>query len=194
MVFSAVYQQGAGLHSGAALFKKPVKLLRNTFPKDSGNYNALDDIYSWIRDEWEHVIAHYIYAAGGTVLIGLMLGFFASFVYCFAYRNYSLTKGLTRTNEKVLYVVASIIYGLIIGGVALNFPSGSIVALILCLVYGFGIIGTYLYRKGGVKIFATWGTYPVLQYFFNAYVIGFCIVVGWMSVKGTKNLKEAGVI
>ncbi len=73
MLFSAIYQQGAGLHSGAALFKKPVKIYRNTFETTSINYISLNAIYSWIRDTWEHEISHYIYAAGGWFLLCMIV-------------------------------------------------------------------------------------------------------------------------
>ena len=58
---NALYQQGAGFHSGAILFKNSLESLTWTNPSVTG------DIYFWTRTTWEHAISHYSYALGGVL-------------------------------------------------------------------------------------------------------------------------------
>jgi hypothetical protein len=46
-----------------------------------------------------------------------------------------------RTKLKAILVICSLTYAAILAGVAIDFPSGTIVGLIYLVGYGFGIIG-----------------------------------------------------
>ena len=100
-----------------------------------------------------------MYAAGGIIV---------SFAQAFAYRNYQPRAPITAL-QKTILLLASLVYGLIIGSVAIEFPKGSIVALIFCVVYGFGVLGTLLVRN---KQMLKLGSRPVIQYFFYSYCVG----------------------
>lgn len=190
MFASSVYQQGAGFHSAAALFKKPVAQFNRAHPEAVTAYPELNEIYSWIRDYWEHVVSHYMYAAGGIAV---------SFLQCYVYRKeesfgepghwFALNK-----KQLVLFVVNVILYGLIVGAVAINFPSGSIVALILCIAYGFGILGTYSFRRCKKQGQFVLASLPIVHQFVLAYAVGLLVVIGWMSRHGLSNRLDAGVV
>ena len=79
--------------------------------------------------------------------------------------------------DRAIWALASVLYGVCIGFVAIEFPSGSLVALVFLVVYGFAIVGSALYRRGAVF---TWGTRPVLQYFLLSYIVAFCITIAWV--------------
>jgi hypothetical protein len=75
IVFSVAvscYQQGAGLHSGAAMFKDAVETVKD-LEGAVEQFPILENIYEYIRDVWQHLIAHYIYASGGIILAGVRL-------------------------------------------------------------------------------------------------------------------------
>lgn len=174
LFFSSIYQQGAGFHSAANMFKHPISNFNDAHPELVLLYPELVEIYQWIRDKWEHEISHYMYAAGGV---------FVSFVHAYAYKDYRIekspvfeSKSLVRhafdnKTELLLFLSSALLYGLLIGAVAVEFPSGSIVALILCLVYGYGVLGTFIVRKRDGSKFVV-GTYPIIHYFILSYTIG----------------------
>ncbi|KAJ3031840.1 hypothetical protein HDV00_008113 [Rhizophlyctis rosea] len=138
-------------------------------------------IYSYMRDLWEHTVSHYMYAAGGIL---------QSFIYAYIYRDINHPR-LSSWPDRTLWILATIFYGLTIGAVAIEFPYGAIVALVLILVWGFLIVGGYLWKIGGGR---EWGRRFVLQYYVWSYALGLVIVVGWViHAKGFKNREEAGV-
>jgi hypothetical protein len=157
------------------MFKNSVKTAIVSHPDST----ILSDVYSWMRDDWEHLISHYMYASGGILL---------SFVYAFSFRNFVIETKLTN-KHKLLWIFAAIIYGLTIGSIAVQFIKGSIVSLILCIGYGFGILGTFLYKSEGNK----WniiGRRIVIQYYILSYLIGLLITICWICAKGFKSRNE----
>jgi hypothetical protein len=165
---AAIYQQGAGYHSAATMFKHAVDTLRQT-PNATTAVGAqiAADMRYWMSETWAHWIAHYMYAAGGVVVAA---------VIAWVYRDVHLPNGLTNRVDRALWLAASVAYGLCIGSVAIQFPWGVLVALCFLGFYGFGVVGSALWRRG--EIF-TWGTRFVLQYFVLAYSVALCIAVGW---------------
>jgi hypothetical protein len=59
-VMASIYQQGAGYHSAANMFKHPVQTLIEKFPTSVTEFPIILDIYDWIRNIWEHYISHYM--------------------------------------------------------------------------------------------------------------------------------------
>lgn len=164
----ALYQQGAGFHSSSNMFKN---LVRNTLESTPDVAQII-----WImRDEWEHIISHYMYAVGGILL---------SFIYVFIFKDFSVVKLSPR--ELSLWILAVLSYGLIIGSVAIQFVKGSIVALALILIWGFGIVGGLLWKRLQRNLFKII-RFPVLQYYLASYALALVITVGWMAKYGTKN-------
>ncbi|TPX69266.1 hypothetical protein SpCBS45565_g02605 [Spizellomyces sp. 'palustris'] len=182
MISAAIYQQGAGFHSAANMFKHPFVDFMDENPDLVSQYSFFNDFRTWVRTDWEHGIAHYMYAAGGILM---------AFVIAYLYRN--VHDPMRSSIDKVLFVAATLVYGLIIGSVAIEFPKGSIVALVLVVVYGFGVIGSFLFRREG-KQARRLGRRYVLQYYLLAYVVAFIIVLGWVAhVRGFGNREDAGI-
>jgi hypothetical protein len=55
----AIYQQGAGFHSASNLIKNSIVTLRQK-PGAVQAYPIIEEIYSWTRDIWQHIISHYM--------------------------------------------------------------------------------------------------------------------------------------
>lgn len=163
------------------MFKHPLKKYLNENVQ-MWEVRDLHMFYYWMRDTWEHYISHHIYAAGGLIMAA---------VHAYAYRKVYLPQGIEKT-DRLLWLLASALYGIIIGAVAIQFPLGSIVAFTFLLAYGFGIVGVYLVRLGR---WISWGERFVLQYFLLAYIVGLVIVIGWVILVGgfMHNRKSAGL-
>ncbi|KAH6601293.1 hypothetical protein BASA61_002063 [Batrachochytrium salamandrivorans] len=63
------------------------------------------------------------------------------------------------------------------------FPKGSIVALCLITIYGFMILGSFLYYRGYLTLNKL-GSLPVLQSYFGSYIVGLVIVICWIVKSG----------
>ncbi len=159
-ISAAIYQQGSGFHSAANMFKHSVEALA----KDAAvvaQYPAIRDVYSWMRDDWEHLIAHYMAAVGGI---------FLSWVFAYLYRDLTIEDGFKLRKNKAVWGAASISYALLIIGIAVQFIYGSFVALGLILVYGYGVLGYFSFRKRDRFVI---GRRPVIQYYLLSYSISY---------------------
>lgn len=174
-ISAALYQQGAGFHSASNMFKHAVESVRT--PESVAAYPLIEDVYDWIRDLWEHLVSHYMYAGAGILI---------SWVNAYKLRNLVIPKG-PRRNALITWVLAAVVYGLIVGSVAAQFIKGSIVALCLIFVYGFGVLGTFLHTRNDGWIL---GKRIVIQYYLLSYCIALVITIGWMSVNGLKSRND----
>ena len=73
----------------------------------------LESIYSYMRNLWEHIIGHYMYAAGAVIMSWAQIAAFCD-----------QTHGPLTTGYQVLFCIASLVYGLLIGAIAIDFPGG----------------------------------------------------------------------
>lgn len=169
-VFVAIYQQGAGFHSAATMFKNSIVTLKNQ-DNSTTLFPIITEIYQWQRDTWEHRVAHYIYASGGILL---------SFLFAFLFQDFGQPEGVSDKIARIVWGLSSLLYGIVIGAVAIQFPSGSIVALVLILVYGFGILGSFMYTKEVKPL--VFGTRIVVQFYILSYAIAFIIVLIWIAI------------
>ena len=60
LLSAVLYQQGAGFHSAANMFKHSIETLIEEYPVSSVQYPIILEIKSWMRDTWEHEISHYM--------------------------------------------------------------------------------------------------------------------------------------
>ncbi len=175
---AAICQQGAGFHSCANMLKNAFETLPiYSNPVDDGT----QEFYYYIRTWWQHLISHYMYAAGYA---------FMAISNMFAYRQHATPGeemgGLSKENQFYL-VISAFCYGLVTSGVAINFPAGTVVALVYLLCYGiFGLIGYRYYlssrdRWYGFELF----TRPVLDYYILSYTFSLIIVLIWIGYAGS---------
>lgn len=176
---AAIYGQGAGFHSAANMFKNSLE----TIYTDDDRY---EDLYYYMRTVWEHDVAHYLYAVGLTIM-------YACQAYVYRHKKVS-SLGMTRSG-KALLLLTSLIYALLVAGVAIEFPSGTIVGIIYTVLYGIGIIGGYLYYlykyEKDTNIWQL-GQRPILHHFFLGSIWALIIIIAWISKFGFKNRSEAG--
>lgn len=182
MFGAALYGQGSGFHSASAMYKSALDTLTKS------NDDRFDSYYYYMHDLWQHIISHYIYAAGLAIMQ-------ASQAY--AYRNITAPHlGLTRFGN-VLLCCSGTIFALLILGVALQFPSGTIAAFIYLVLYGFGVIGGFhvynYYHEKRTEV-VQFGHLPVMHHFLLGYSLALVMLICWIiAVGGFKSRKEAGV-
>ncbi|KAI7866822.1 hypothetical protein BDF14DRAFT_1808254 [Spinellus fusiger] len=181
---AGIYVQGHGLHTAAALFKHPIQMFNEDHPELVAQYPILYEMYLNMEDLWEHKIAHYMYAVGGMWMTWAQL---------FVFRNQ--VHGPLPKSTTALWILGSIGYGLLLAGVAIEFPVGLIVGLVytlflstvcLCII----LVNKRNIPKGGLL---TMGRRMVPQFYLGACAIGFVIIIGWIGKYGLQNRKAAGV-
>jgi hypothetical protein len=78
-----------------------------SFPT-SHHDDIYDDLYYYTRTIWEHEASHYIYATGYILM---------AVAYLYAYKDHKLESDL-KLSEKMLIVLAALLYAILIAGVA----------------------------------------------------------------------------
>jgi hypothetical protein len=177
---AALYGQGAGFHTASNMFKNSLETIDN-------NDRLMSDLAYYMRTIWEHIISHYMYAAGYAIMSGC---------HAFAYKDHKSSQlGLSKSAKSML-VLTSIVYALLIAGVAADFPSGTIVALIYLCTYGLCVIGgylLYLYKYDKETNALAFGSRPVLHQFFLSYCFGLILLIAWIChVGGFKSRTQSG--
>jgi hypothetical protein len=177
---AAIYQQGAGFHSASAMFKNAVE----TLPAQDDQVN---DLHYYMRTVWEHEVSHYLYATGLAIM-------HATQAYAYRY-VVSPQLGLTKTSKTLLFC-SSLLLGLLVAGVAIEFPSGTIVGLIYLVLYGLGCVGGYIFYQHyhyHDKTIFIYGHRPILHHFLLGYLWALTILIVWICVVGGfKSRAEAG--
>lgn len=181
---AGIYVQFHGIHTAAAMFKHPIQEFNLAHPELVAQYPELYEMYSNMRDLWEHYIAHYLYAAGAMIM---------SWVQLFAFRNQ--VHGPLPTITKIVWCVGVIFYGLLLAGVAIEFPHGLIVGLVYTIVIGLICALMMVLNRKGLKrggLF-TMGRRMVPQFYLGACILGLIIIIIWIAKFGLLNRKAAGV-
>ena len=109
---AAVYEQGAGFHSASCMFKNALE----TFPL-SAHDDYYNDLFYYMKTFWEHIVSHYLYAAGYATM---------ACCYAYAYRDHVTPTGGLDKKTIGLMTTAVLLYAILITGVAADFPSGMI--------------------------------------------------------------------
>ncbi|KAI8071423.1 hypothetical protein BC940DRAFT_294424 [Gongronella butleri] len=178
-----IFVQGHGVHTAAAMFKHPVQDFNTAHPDIVAAYPVLQQIYSYMRDVWEHIIAHYMYAIGAI---------FMSWAQIFTFRNQVHEPS---TGTKVIFAIGSLVYGLLLAGVAIEFPYGIYVGLVYSVLLGLMMLLLITMNRRGLRrggLF-TMGKRMVLQFYLGASIVGLIIIIVWIAKFGFKNRLDAGV-
>ncbi|KAI8993374.1 hypothetical protein BDB01DRAFT_776107 [Pilobolus umbonatus] len=180
---AGIYVQGHGIHTAAALFKHPIQDFNRAHPELVVQYPVLEQMYSNMRDLWEHDIAHYMYAGGAMVM---------SWAQLFVFRNQ--VHGPLPTSTKIVWCLGILVYGLLLAAVAIDFPYGLVVGLIYAgglsvVCISMMLFNTRYLPRGGLF---TMGRRMVIQYYLMACVIALVIIIVWICIYGLKTRKAAG--
>lgn len=176
---AAIYEQGAGFHSAANMFKNALETVRDTSTdNDDPTSRGYDNLHYYMRTVWEHEVGHYLYAVGYVIM---------NICQLYAFKDLKAPSlGLTRTS-KTLLTLSSLGYGVLIAGVAIDFPSGLIVGLIYVLL-GLILLSIYLYHLHRVQQDSSalqgYGSRPVLHHFVLSYLWGLVFMVIWIAWNG----------
>ncbi|KAI8384218.1 uncharacterized protein BYT42DRAFT_592591 [Radiomyces spectabilis] len=168
---------------GAAIFVQGHDF-NEAHPELVAQYPVLHDIYLNMQTTWEHDIAHYMYAGGGMWM---------SWVQLFAFRNQ--IHGPFQRKTLTVWLLGIVMYGLLLAGVAIEFPWGLYVGLAYTIIISAICLIMMVYNRQGLKNggLRTMGRRMVLQYYLGACVIGFIVIIIWLAIFGFKNRKAAGV-
>ncbi|KAG2185039.1 hypothetical protein INT43_000952 [Umbelopsis isabellina] len=181
---AGIYVQGHGIHLAAAMFKHPIQQFNLDNLDLVAQYPILNEMYLNMEDLWEHKIAHYMYAFGGMWM---------SWVQLFLYRNQ--VHGPLSLFTKIIWIIGTILYGVLLAGVAIEFPDGLYVGLVYTIVIGTICILIITLKANGLRRggILTMGQRMVIQYYLGACVIGLVVVIAWIAKYGFQNRKAAGI-
>lgn len=201
MILAAIYVEGHGLHTAAAMFKDPIKALYTNQPQAAVDYPELKEIYSYIRDDWQHIYAHYIYAVGA---LGMTV------VQMWAYRDQDMPN-LTTWGSYIVFLASSFLFSLMFAGVCVNFPAGLIVGLIWLAIYALPwTVWLWLQRTSDLPN-TTWnwdrryqvfarnrllfspGRRLIPQYYLLSYAMSLVWIVIYICIFGFKDRASAGI-
>ncbi|KAI8329826.1 hypothetical protein BC941DRAFT_463613 [Chlamydoabsidia padenii] len=169
---------------GAGIFVQ-VQDFNAAHPDLVAQYSILYQIYSNMRDLWEHIIAHYMYAFGGMIM---------SWAQLFTFRHQ--VHGPLTLGTKVVFMLGSLVYGLLLAGIAIEFPYGLYVGLIYSIVIGLICVLLIIRRRNGLRPYGDLFTIAprmVPQFYLGACIVGLVIVIIWIAIFGFKNRLDAGV-
>jgi hypothetical protein len=179
---ATLYLQGSAFHAAANMFKNALE----SYPYN--NDRTLRDLHYYMRTVWEHDVGHYLYASGLAIMISC---------YTYSFRDLISTAehDKMRWMELCLSVFCVIVFAVLVAGVSINFPSGTIVGPIYIILFGYGLVGSYLvylYRyKAAHGALTVYGSHPVLHYLLLGCTLALVIIVIWIiCVGGFKSRSE----
>lgn len=177
---ATLYLQGSAFHAAANMFKNALE----SYPYN--NDHTLSDLHYYMRTVWEHDVGHYLYAIGLAIMISC---------YTYSFRDLISTGAVHDKLELCLSISCAIVFAVLIAGVSINFPSGTIVGLIYIILFGYGLVGSYLvylYRyKADHNALTLYGSHPVLHYLLLGCTLALVIIVIWIAcVGGFKSRSE----
>ncbi|KAF8945915.1 hypothetical protein BGZ47_001741 [Haplosporangium gracile] len=206
--FLILYVTGAAIHTAAAFFKNIVVLFLEQYSQGIGLSThaptagdgqlslalatQLKEGYLLIQDTWEHNISHYMYALGA---LGM------SWCEMVAYSGQVLPVGVnlarvgqistngsrlgvrSRKSSKrlvLLWILAGLLYGGIVAGVACQYPKGLYVGLIYVAAL-FLILVTYILSRPTRGLF-TLGRHYIIQTYLIGMVVAAVAIVIYLAV------------
>lgn len=189
-----IYVQGAAFHSASVMFKNAVEKYDEMY---DGNRYITDMLY-WIRTIWQHIISHYLYACGYAVFV-------VCIVWVYKDHEVQIKQDIGATRRLCASItIAAILYAILLVGVAINFPSGTIVGFLYFIIYGLGFHYYLLLKSsaweilttGDLRLHSTWRDFifkrPVVFYYLAGHTLAFVILICWIiSVGGFYSQSEA---
>ncbi|KAK3811645.1 MAG: hypothetical protein JOS17DRAFT_779876 [Linnemannia elongata] len=206
--FLILYVTGAAIHTAAAFFKNIIVLFLeqysqgiglSTHPPTTGDgqlsfvlATQLKEGYLLIQDTWEHNVSHYMYAFGA---LGM------SWCEMVAYSGQVLPVGVnlarvgqvstngsqlgvrSRKSSKrlvLLWILAGVLYGGIVAGVACQYPKGLYVGLIYIAAL-FLILVIYILSRPMRGLF-TLGRHYILQTYLIGMVVAAVAIVIYLAI------------
>nr|CAG8439423.1 9652_t:CDS:2 [Entrophospora candida] len=120
MIGAAIYAQGAGMHSTGVIAKQELIKVLEGNPEMATQYPVLNNLVDYYRETIEHVAGHYLYAFGSVLM---------SWSQILAFRN-QIHIEIKSKIYLTLWIFSAFFYSLLLAGVSIEFPKGTIVGLI----------------------------------------------------------------
>ncbi|KAF9900269.1 hypothetical protein EC991_007680 [Linnemannia zychae] len=206
--FLILYVTGAAIHTAAAFFKNIIVLFLeqysqgiglSTHPPTTGDgqlslalATQLKEGYLLIQDTWEHNISHYMYAFGALGMSWCEMVAYSGQVLPvgvnLARVGQVTTKGSrlgvrSKKSSKrlvLLWILAGVLYGGIVAGVACQYPKGLYVGLAYIGAL-FLILVTYILSRPTRGLF-TLGRHYILQTYVIATIVAAVAIIIYLAV------------
>lgn len=168
---SALYIFGSTAHTMSALLKHSIEQIKVVEGPTANP--AVEEAYDYARNIWEHIVGHYMYAAGvffASVLI-VIVHFRAS------YPPVSILRGWTLMYSGTL---AGLLYSL----VSTQLPYAPLIGI---GVFGAvtATLGFLLWKEGDLGI-RRWATRPIPQIYAWSTTLALVLTIVWTAIEGIK--------
>jgi hypothetical protein len=131
------------------------------------------DAYDYMRNIWEHIIGHYLYAAGIMCISALTI----SVHFHSSYPPLSFLHGW-------ILLYSGILSGLLYALVSTQLPCAPLIGIAL---FGFVSMGLgYLLWRDGELSFHRWATRPIPQLYLISTGLAFILTIIWTAKEGIK--------
>jgi hypothetical protein len=170
-ISTAIYITGSVAHTTSAMFKHSVEEIQNSLAPTT--VASVTETYDYIRNVWEHIVGHYLYAGGMLCLLALTIAVH----YHATYPALSLFQGW-------MMVYSATLSGLLYALVATQLPYAPLIGIV---IYG-GVcaaLGFLMWKEGELGL-RRWASRPVPQLYFMATGLACVITIVWTAVKGIK--------
>lgn len=168
---SVLFIFGSTAHTMSALLKHSIEQIR--VAEGASKIPAVEAAYDYTRDVWEHIIGHYMYAAGI---------FFASVLMVIVHFRASYPPVSILHGWMVAYsgVLSGILYAL----VSTQLPYAPLIGIAV-----FGSVTTtlifLLWKEGDLGI-GRWATRPIPQIYALSTTLALILTIVWTGLKGIK--------
>ena len=168
---SVLFIFGSTAHTMSALLKRSIEQIR--VAEGATTIPAVEEAYDYTRNIWEHIIGHYMYAAGiffASILV-VVVHFRASYPPVPILRGWMLAYSGTLSGVLYALVSTQLPYAPLIGiGVF-----GSVTATIVFFLWKEGDLGTRRCATRPIPQIYAWGT-----------ALAFILTIVWTAIKGIK--------
>ena len=168
---SVLFIFGSTAHTMSALLKHSIEAIRVS--EGASDIPAVEAAYDYTRNVWEHIVGHYMYAAGilfASILI-VVVHFRAS------YPPVSILRGWMLAYSGIL---SGILYAL----VSTQLPYAPLIGITI-----FGSVTAtiifFLWKEGDVGV-ARCATRPIPQIYALSAALAFILTIVWTGIKGIK--------
>jgi hypothetical protein len=109
-------------------------------------------------------------------------------VYAYSFKDFVFLNGIKDKTIRAIWIIASILYGIIVSLVSIQYQYGFYVSFGLIFVYGFLVLGRNLWKTGKAFVF---GHILIYQYYIFSYVVALVVIVIYISLNGLTSRNEA---
>ncbi|CAG8557802.1 4467_t:CDS:2 [Ambispora leptoticha] len=167
---AAFYAQGAGMHNTAIMAKHKLEDLITEYPNITSEFPAVNSTMDYMQTDLEHVTGHYIYAVGAAIITWSQL---------LAFRRQRHDE-ISNVLNFIAFFLGAFFYAILLTGVAIEFPKGTIVGLAYVSTLGLLLL-VFMLKTG--QLFSK-GRRLVPQYYTLSYGLALIMILIYVAING----------